>query len=366
MSTTRRSALRSISALGAATFLKTKGLAAPSRDNAIVAIHLIGGNDSNNMIVPTDAEYGTYARARGELAIPRSALLNISTPGQSGSFGLHPNMGELRRLYDQGAVGVVANVGSRSPESLSHSDNKRWSYVRPGYVAPPWIESLQQPVTEEHPRDVYGFSSGLLAIPAERAGIEGTEIDNKKLIEGMKNARPLGTQFPRTGLGLQLEQVAKLLQIGEGMRLSRPVFSVTLSGFDTHANQLPKHAELLETLSGAMAAFHEALRELGISDRVTAYTDTEFNRALVPNRSHGSDHGWGGHNLVMGASVRGGDIHGVMPSLEVGGKNDAGGNGVWRPAIYAQDFEASMAHRYGLAEHEIHRTLPDASNSTAF
>jgi len=152
------------------------------------------------------------------------------------------------------------------------------------------------------------------------------------------------------------------MQVGEGLGLVRPVFSATLSGFDTHQNQLPKQAELLATLSGAMAAFHEALRELGISDRVTAYTDTEFNRALVPNRTHGSDHGWGGHNLVMGASIRGGDIQGTMPSLELRGKNDVG-SGVWSPTLFTHDYQASMAHRFGLPQHEIHRTLPCATNA---
>src|SRR5258708_22496464 len=186
-------------------------------------------------------------------------------------------------------------------------------------MAMPWATLLQQPVSEKQPREVFGFSSGLMVIPGERSGLEGLGLDNKKLLAAMSATTPLRTGFPRTGLGLQLQQVTQVLQVGDRLDLVRPVFSTSLGGFDTHRDQLPRHAELLATLSDAMGAFYEATRELGIADRVTTYTDTDFNRTLTPNATHGSDHGWGGDFLMVGRSIRRAAILGQLPSMQPGG-----------------------------------------------
>jgi uncharacterized protein (DUF1501 family) len=347
-------------------------------DQAVLAINLIGGNDSNNMIVPLDAAaYETYARGRGELAIPKSSLVTIVSSRQQTTYGLHPSLVELRGLYDRGALGIVANVGSlTSPLSrlqvlaqrglpsdlMEHTSDSRWKFVHPGFAAPSWTAALQQTVFGKEPFETFGFSSGLLVVPEERTKIEGSQMDNPRLLKAMTGGTPLRTVFPSTGLGKQLEQAAKLLQVGGSLGLGHPVFSTSLAGFDTHRDQLPKQAELFTELSQAMAAFYEATRELGIAERVTTYTDSEFNRALAPNAFHGSDHGWGGHQLVMGGGISGGDVFGAFPSLELGGANDAGSHGVWIPAIANHQYQATLAERYGLRPWDVAKLIPELRN----
>ena len=116
---------------------------------ALVCLFLAGGNDSFNMLVPTTApEYGAYAAVRGNLALARDTLLQI-TPGNLGgrTLGVHPSMTEVRDLFTQGRLGFVANVGSlirpttladyranrNRPLSLfSHSDQiKQWQTCMP-------------------------------------------------------------------------------------------------------------------------------------------------------------------------------------------------------------------------------------------
>ena len=195
MSTTRRAILstgvKSVAALGIANLFKTSGLAAPQRGqgHAIVSINLIGGNDSNNMLIPTDMQgYAAYARGRGELAIPQSSILSISSRQQS-AFGLHPNLGELRELYSQGSLAFVANSGSLAapltramaqtrptmlPNDLgAHTGNQRWHYVQPGFALPAWTQAFQQPVTSDDPVEVFGFSSGLESSQARGPASKG-------------------------------------------------------------------------------------------------------------------------------------------------------------------------------------------------
>jgi uncharacterized protein (DUF1501 family) len=78
---------------------------------ALVCIFLSGGNDCNNMIVDLNqfTSYDNVRNAAG-LAIPQANLLPIS-PLSGGSYGLHPNLPEIKTLFDQGKIAVVANVG---------------------------------------------------------------------------------------------------------------------------------------------------------------------------------------------------------------------------------------------------------------
>ena len=89
--------------------------AAPQTDfKALVCLFLAGGNDANNLIVPTDATtYAAYALGRGVLALPQASLLPITPRTNDGrTWGLHPAMPELKALFDQNKLAVMANVGS--------------------------------------------------------------------------------------------------------------------------------------------------------------------------------------------------------------------------------------------------------------
>jgi len=106
---------------------------------ALVCIFMFGGNDSNNMVVPTDSRYAQYLQARSVLALPQSQLLALQAAGQS-TYGLHPNMPEMQGYFNNDkTLAILANVGTlvqpttqatyqafkNLPENLySHSDQQ--------------------------------------------------------------------------------------------------------------------------------------------------------------------------------------------------------------------------------------------------
>src|SRR6267142_6213076 len=84
---------------------------------ALVCIFLAGGNDSNNLIVPTiTSEYNNYAAIRTPvLALPQGSLLPISPISSDGhGYGLHPvclgtNGLGLKPLFDAGRLAILFN-----------------------------------------------------------------------------------------------------------------------------------------------------------------------------------------------------------------------------------------------------------------
>jgi uncharacterized protein (DUF1501 family) len=92
-------------------------LTAATTDNdyrALVCLFLYGGNDANNMLVPTSStEYNQYAAARGTLAIPKDTLLGLSpVVGDGRTYGLHPGCPELQALFNTGKLALINNVGT--------------------------------------------------------------------------------------------------------------------------------------------------------------------------------------------------------------------------------------------------------------
>ncbi len=81
---------------------------------ALICLFLFGGNDANNVIIPHDnSGYSSYAAARGILSLPQASLLPITLQNGDGrDFAFHPNLPELQSLFNQGHLGVVANVGT--------------------------------------------------------------------------------------------------------------------------------------------------------------------------------------------------------------------------------------------------------------
>lgn len=123
------------------TILDLRRLSAAPLDTtdykALVCLFLFGGNDANNLIVPHDANgYAAYSAARGALAIPQASLLPLTMQNGDGrDFGFHPNLPELQALFNQGKLGVVANVGTLVAPVT------RAQYLAGGAAVPPQLFS---------------------------------------------------------------------------------------------------------------------------------------------------------------------------------------------------------------------------------
>src|SRR4029077_19577976 len=111
------------------------------------------------------------------------------------------------------------------------------------------------------------------------------------------NSVVVRTPFAKTGIAKELLQAVKMAQAGANLGLGNQMITCVMSGWDTHENELQRNAQLYTDLSQALNSFYRATVELGISHEVTAFTWSEFNRALAPNTTHGTAHGWGGHQM---------------------------------------------------------------------
>jgi uncharacterized protein (DUF1501 family) len=117
-------------------------------------------------------------------------------------------------------------------------------------------------------------------------------------------------RYPQTGLGSRLQLIARLLKVG----LNTRIFYTLQPGYDTHANQLFAHANLLFDLSASLKAFLDDLAAAKLADRVVVLLFSEFGRTVSENGSAGTDHGTAGPVFLAGPAVQGGLV-GTTPSL---------------------------------------------------
>jgi uncharacterized protein (DUF1501 family) len=92
---------------------------------ALVCFFMPGGNDSFNLLVPTDTAYSEYQTVRGDLALPQNSLLPITPLNNAGRpLALHPAATGLRDLFADGNLSFIANVGSLvRPTTLADYNN---------------------------------------------------------------------------------------------------------------------------------------------------------------------------------------------------------------------------------------------------
>ena len=117
-------------------------------------------------------------------------------------------------------------------------------------------------------------------------------------------------------LAAQLNTAARLMAIRNeaGINVQRQVFFVSLGGFDLHDGLVTQHPKLLAKLAQALKQLDTDLGTLGLRDKVTTFTASDFGRTITSN-GDGSDHGWGSHHFVMGGAVNGGRFYGEWPEV---------------------------------------------------
>lgn len=327
-------------------------LPATVTDHVLVLIQLNGGNDGLNMVIPVEV-YGNYINSRGNIAIPQNKVLSIAGTNK---VGLHPSMGGLQSLFNDGKASMVQSVGYPTP-SFSHfraTDiwmtgsestevlNSGWAgrylnhtypnfpngYPNSSMTDPLAIQigsitslALQGPAVSmgmsiTNPSSFYNLINGIQdTAPATPAGKELSFVrqvaqQTQQYAAVIKGASAKVTQqrvYPSNNpLAEQLKIVARLIKGG----LRTPVYMVNFGGFDTHSQQANSgdttsgnHAVLLQKVSDAIKAFQEDLKFLDIEDRVVGMTFSEFGRRIKSNASGGTDHGAAAPLFVFGNQV---------------------------------------------------------------
>jgi uncharacterized protein (DUF1501 family) len=166
----------------------------------------------------------------------------------------------------------------------------------------------------------------------------------------------LTTVFPNTGLGTQLRNVARVIAARGSLGARRQIFHVSIGGFDQHSGLVDGHGPLWTTISNAVTAFQAAMVELGLADKVTLFSASDFGRTLNSN-GEGSDHGWGAHHFAVGGAVRGRQVVGAFPTVTLRGPEDVG-RGNLLPTTAVVQYTATMATWFGVPATDLSRTLP--------
>lgn len=173
----------------------------------------------------------------------------------------------------------------------------------------------------------------------------------------------INTVFPQSQLGTQLNTVARLINARDLLQMQRQVFFVGIGGFDSHDNQEQDQPGLLGGISEGLTAFYDAMVELGLSDSVTAFTQSDFGRTLTSN-GDGTDHAWGGNQIVVGGAVLGQRLYGEYPVLQIGAEQDVGG-GRMIPTTSADQYSATLAKWFGIDDADLGVVAPNINNFAA-
>jgi uncharacterized protein (DUF1501 family) len=173
-------------------------------------------------------------------------------------------------------------------------------------------------------------------------------------------------------LAQQLQVVARTIAARNGLGMRRQVFFVSLGGFDTHDSQNSRHADLMLRLDHALGYFNDMLQSLGMQDQVLTFTASEFGRSFTSN-GDGTDHGWGGHQFVMGGGLTGGQLYGQMPTLvrrnTSNNSFDAStqqiASGVLIPTTSVDQLAYSVGRWMGVSDSHMMSVLPNLGNFNA-
>jgi len=139
-------------------------------------------------------------------------------------------------------------------------------------------------------------------------------------------------------------------------------FHIVLGGWDHHANLLGRHAANLKQLDAGLSSLYKALEEMGLENQVTTFTNHDFGRTLSSNGT-GSDHAWGGHQIVMGGKIDGGKVYGQQPIYSPDDPQFLDSRGALIPTTSTDQFSATIAQWFGdFSDSQLEELFPNLRN----
>lgn len=321
-------------------------------DRILVLIRLKGGNDGLNTIIHRGND--EYYNIRPNIAIQENNLFALST-----EFGMPNVMSDLESFWGEGMMKVVHNVGYPDANYSHFRSSDIWAsasdsdeLISTGWLgrliendyqafldAPPVIPPALQIGVQANMifRAAVGNTALAISNPSEfyqiaQSGqlydINGLSNDYNdqelkfvrniansafRYSETIREAYSNGSNqvnYPQHYLSEQLAIVGRLIKGNLGTK----IYMVTIGGFDTHADQIPAHPQLLNNLATAVNSFYTDLAASGHAQNVLTMTFSEFGRTIFENGSMGTDHGTGGPLLVFGEDI-GNGFFGEAPDL---------------------------------------------------
>jgi uncharacterized protein (DUF1501 family) len=335
---------------------RTVEAAGSARRKILITIFQRGAVDGLNMVVPFGER--DYYSARPSIAVPKPGAADGAVD-LDGFFGLHPRLASLKPLWDSKQLAIVHATGS--PDGTrSHFDAQDYMESgTPGVKSTPdgWLNRYLH--AREHaeatpfravalapqmPRSLQGLEPALAMGQIGQFGIRAGQatdmvqasfeseyaaaadtVLNKTggqafdAVRMLKSADPSkyqpenGADYPRSGYGDALRQIAQLIKADVGLEVA----FAEAGGWDTHVNQGSSIGQLAGRLDDFSRGLAALARDLGdrMSD-IVILTMSEFGRAVAENGNRGTDHGHGNAMMIIGGqNIRGGKVYGRWPGL---------------------------------------------------
>jgi uncharacterized protein (DUF1501 family) len=350
--------------LTAPAFLSAIAQAQGLPNRRLVVVYLGGGNDALNTLVSyQDPQY--YSR-RPTLAIPAGQVLQVGTDAAGHTLGLHPRLGGLWNIFNEGRLALVQRTGYANSSRSHFEATDIWGTANPqsstgsGWLGR-YLDTLPRPLdalaawntTGDTPRALLSGVSGVPAIPngstytfaspnrgsaamqerqalqtmaanpsATRPHLAFVNSTTRGALETLDRVAQASTYtptvaYPNSGFGLAMRTIAGAIVKGVGSK----VYWASTGGYDTHSGQGQQaggaYGNLMGTLGDGLAAFYNDIRNQGLLNDTTVIVFSEFGRRISENGSNGTDHGAAGVMMALGGMVRGG-LHGTAATLAPG------------------------------------------------
>ena len=322
--------------------------------NVLLVIQLLGGNDGLNTIIPYGD--GKYYDLRPRIGIRQNEVIQINN-----QIGFHPSLEKFAKLYQDKQLAIIQGVGYPNP-NLSHFRSLEiWQTAYPNSIASTgWLgRYIDETASDDNlfpginldlalPKSlsankiivpsIANFPDFKFNVDSHFQNDEQSQIQAFKSI--YKNFRTKNSDLnliKHTGIGA-LESTFKIPDMVANYKIlttypnnefanklkyiaclianncESSIYNLSLSGFDTHANQAYQQANLLKNLSDSLYAFHQDLEAHKVSDNVMTLIFSEFGRRPSQNDGQGTDHGTSQPVLIIGSKIKG-NLYGQYPSL---------------------------------------------------